>query len=356
MFRPLMIALLAFFCCAADANAQSRKQIRVTGSSTIYPFATTVAEEFGRSTSFKAPVVEGIGSGSGIKQFCAGIGINYPDIATSSRQLKKSEWQECLQNGVRDIIEINVGLDGIVLANSKGASALHFSLRELYLAIAKRVPDLSKAADGSVLMDNPYKTWADINPDLPNTPILVLGPPPTSGTRDALSESAMELGCRQFPALAAIEISDPQTFRAYCHAVREDGAYIDSGENDNLIVQKLQSNIDAIGIFGFSFLYQNSDLLQPVAVDVGSLTIAPSYDTISKMSYPIYRRLYLYIKKAHIRVVPGIVEFTESFVSENAVGKFGYLTDRGLIPLRQQTLMRQLQVLNSLQTMTPPRS
>ncbi len=330
-------ALLITVCFGiVGAEAQSRGQIRIVGSSTVFPFATAVAEEFGRTTRFKTPIVEATGSGGGLKLFCSGIGTSYPDIANSSRRIKKSEVALCAQNGVEHIVEVKIGYDGIVIASTKQAPRMAISLRELFLALAAKVP--AQGTDGGVghMIDNPYANWSDISPDLPNRPIIVLGPPPTSGTRDAFNELALEAGCDTFPGMHALKESDAFTYKVLCRSVREDGHYTEAGENDNLIVQKLQTNPDAVGVFGFSFLDQNADILHayPVSTLPGEETHEPTFEEIADGNYPISRSLYFYVKKAHVGVIPGIKEYLSEFTSDKASGEFGYLSDRGLIPLQ----------------------
>ncbi|WP_417451691.1 substrate-binding domain-containing protein [Kordiimonas sp.] len=314
--------------------AQSRDQIRIVGSSTVFPFSTAVAEEFGRSSSFKTPIVESTGSGGGLKLFCSGIGTNHPDITNASRRIKQTEVDLCAQNGVTDIVEIKIGFDGIVLASDKSAPDMTLSLRDLYLALAAKVPAPGTDGGAGNMIDNPNKTWADVNPNLPNRPIVVLGPPPTSGTRDAFNELAIEAGCETFSGMKAMKKSDSNSYKVLCRGIREDSAFVEAGENDNLIVQKLQANHEAVGVFGFSFLDQNADALKafPVATEGGEPN-EPTFEAISDGAYPISRSLYFYVKKAHVDVVPGIREYLSAFTSEQAMGDFGYLADRGLIPL-----------------------
>ena len=254
----LLFALATTLLYFTPAQAQTaRDQISIVGSSTVYPFATVVAERFGQTTSFKTPKIESTGSGGGMKLFCSGIGVGHPDITNSSRRMKSSEYKDCQANGVTDIIEVLIGYDGIAIANSVEQDQISLSLVDIYLALAKRVPN----PDGSEsFVENPYQTWSDVNPDLPAQTIEVLGPPPTSGTRDAFAELALEGGCKQFDWIVALKKSSKDEYKDACHSVREDGRYVEAGENDNLIVQKLQANPNALGIFGFSFLDQNSDL------------------------------------------------------------------------------------------------
>jgi phosphate transport system substrate-binding protein len=340
-------ALSAAFVAGTAHSAAARDYISIVGSSTVYPFATVVAEQFGRTTKFKTPKVESTGSGGGLKLFCAGVGVEHPDITNASRRIKKSEQELCAKNGVYDIIEVKVGYDGIVLGKSKATKPLELTRKDIFLALAKMVP----GKDGK-LIENPYTTWNQVNPSLPNTKIEVLGPPPTSGTRDAFVELAMEAGAKAFPDLKALrgakdeaeikslmaKLGIPESafnkrgkkvFQAVAHGIREDGAFIEAGENDNLIVQKLEANPLAMGIFGFSFLDQNADKIHGAVIEGSS----PTFEAISDGSYPVSRSLYFYAKKAHVGAVPGMQEYLAEFTSEKAYGEEGYLTDKGLIPM-----------------------
>ncbi|KAF0136059.1 MAG: phosphate transport system substrate-binding protein [Rhodospirillaceae bacterium] len=317
-------AVAVMVLMAGVAHAQSvRDQIRIVGSSTVYPFATAVAEQFGKTTLFKVPVVEATGSGGGFKLFCAGIGWAYPDITNASRRIKTSEVETCARNGVTDIVEVKIGYDGIVLAHAKTSPPLQMTRRQIFLALAKQVPQEGR------LIDNPYHTWQDVEASLPDVRIEVLGPPPTSGTRDAFVELIMETACEGLPEFMALKKEDPRQFQMACQMIREDGAFIEAGENDNLIVQKLVANPRAFGIFGFSFLDQNIDRLHGVAVD----SQEPTFDNIADGHYPVSRPLYFYVKKAHGEIVPGLKEYVAAFASEKAWGREGHLADKGLIPL-----------------------
>jgi len=304
--------------------AEARDQIRIVGSSTVYPFSTTVADQFGKTTSFKTPVVESTGSGGGLKLFCAGVGVEHPDITNASRAIKKSEIETCHKNGVTDITEVKIGYDGIVVANSKDAPRMKITRQQLFLALAKDVP----AGEGT-LQPNPYKKWSDIDSSLPAVKIEVLGPPPTSGTRDAFAELAMEHGCKTFDWIKALKKSDKKKYKGICHGVREDGAYIEAGENDVLIVRKLEENKNAFGIFGFSFLDQNADQIQGSLIEGKE----PTFENIADGSYPVSRPLFFYVKDAHVDSIPGIREYIAEFTSEKAWGEDGYLADKGLIPM-----------------------
>lgn len=314
------------FGLSSTANAQSgRDYIYIVGSSTVYPFATVVAERFGRGTGFKTPKVESTGSGGGLKLFCDGIGVNFPDIANASRAIKQSEIDNCAAKGIDEIVEVKIGYDGIVIANSKKSALMHLTRKELFLALAKNVPS---AKDGE-LRPNPYKLWSEIDPSLPATRIEVLGPPPTSGTRDAFVELAMDGGCQEIPSIKVLKSSNEALFKATCQTLREDGAFIEAGENDNLIVQKLEANPAALGIFGFSYLDQNMEKIQGASID----GVEPSFDAIADGSYPVSRPLFFYVKKAHVDLIPGLREYINEFTSEKAWGDEGYLSDRGLIPM-----------------------
>lgn len=318
--------ILAALVMAVSSAASARDNISIVGSSTVYPFSTVVAENFGKTTKFKTPKIESTGTGGGFKLFCGGVGVQHPDISNASRAIKSSEVETCKKNGVNDIVEVKIGYDGIAVANSKKSPQMKVSLKEIYLALAKEVPDPSGAQS---FVPNPYKTWKDVNSSLPAIKIEVLGPPPTSGTRDAFAELAMEGGCKAYDWIKEMKAKDKKAYKRVCHTVREDGAYVEAGENDNLIVQKLISNPKAFGIFGFSFLDQNADKLQGSAIN----GVVPSFDTIADGSYGVSRPLFFYVKKAHVGTIPGIPEFLAEFTSEKAWGKNGYLSDRGLIPL-----------------------
>ncbi|MGJ8527772.1 PstS family phosphate ABC transporter substrate-binding protein [Maritalea sp.] len=291
-------------------GAQARDQISIVGSSTVFPFATAVAERFGQTSDFATPVVESTGSGGGLKLFCEGVGEGTPDITNASRRIKNKEIDKCGANGVTPV-EVKVGFDGIVLANSKSGASLNISREQIFMALAKNV-----VVDGAVVA-NPYTTWSEIDPSLPAETIEVLGPPPTSGTRDAFVELVMEKACQE-----GIE-------EDACSQIREDGSFIDAGENDNLIVQKLEANPSAFGIFGFSFLDQNADKIKGAVVD----GVDPTFEAIAGGDYPVSRSLYFYVKKEHVGVVPGIMEYVGEFTNDNAWGDEGYLTEKGLIPL-----------------------
>ncbi len=347
MNTAIVTAALALAIPQLSWGTGNRDYISIVGSSTVYPFSTVVAEHFGKTTGFKTPKVESTGSSGGFKLFCEGIGNQHPDITNSSRRIKQSEIDTCRNNGVSEIVEVKVGYDGIVLANSKGATALALTRKEIFLALAKEVPNPDTTQE---MIPNPYMTWQDINPALPAIRIEVMGPPPTSGTRDAFVELAMEAGAKQFDWIKVLSKSDKNRFKIIAHTLREDGAYIEAGENDNLIVQKLVVNPKAVGIFGYSFLDQNSGQIQGALIN-GQ---APTFDNIANGSYPVSRPLYLYVKKAHANMVPGINEYLGEFASEQAWGPEGYLADKGMIPMPKEEraqfsdTVRKLSPLTSL--------
>jgi phosphate transport system substrate-binding protein len=324
--QKLMLAFAASLALTSTAYAQSaRDRIYIVGSSTVYPFATAVAEEFGKATPFKTPRIESTGSGGGLEQFCAGVGVEHPDITNSSRRIKPAEIEACVANDVKEIVEIQIGYDGIAVTNSRQAPSYDLTVRDLFLALAREIPE----SGAEKLVMNPYKTWKDVNPELPDTAIEVIGPPPTSGTRDSFVELVMDVGCAQFPAIAALKDADAERHKAVCRSMREDGAFIEAGENDNLIVQRLVAHPNILGIFGFSFLNANLDRLQGATID----GVAPSADTIASGQYPVSRPIFFYLKKAHVGVVPGLVEYVTEFTSEKAFGTDGYLVAKGLIPM-----------------------
>ena len=307
----------------ADA-ASARDQIRIVGSSTVYPFTTAVAEQFGKAGGGKTPVVESTGTGGGMKLFCAGVGEAHPDLTNASRAMKKGEYEDCQKNGVKDIVELKVGIDGLTIAHSKAGASIKLTMQQVFLALAEQVP----GADGK-LAANPYKNWSDIDQALPNVKIEVLGPPPTSGTRDSFHELFMEVGAKAVPALKDMQKADAKGFEKLWKSVRKDGAYVEAGENDNVIVQKLEANRNAFGIFGYSFLEENTAKLKGVAID----GVEPTYDTISSGKYQGARPLFVYVKKQHVSVIPGIDKFVAEYVSTKAMSKDGYLARKGLVAL-----------------------
>ena len=324
------ILSLALLIAVILPETYAREQINVVGSSTVYPFAIVVAEKFGKTTEFKTPKIESTGSGGGLKLFCAGVGKKHPDFTNSSRAITKKEIKKCRKNGVGDITEIKVGYDGIVIANSKASKVFKMTRMDLYLALAAKIPN----PDGSKsFIKNPHKTWKDVNSELPAIKIEILGPPPTSGTRDAFVELAMEKGgCEKITWIKVLKKKNKQEYKAKCHTIREDGLYIEAGENDNLMVQKLISNPKALAIFGFSFLEQNADKVHGAIIN----DVEPSFENISSGKYPISRPLFFYGKNAHLGAIPGMKEYVEMFLSDAASGSDGYLTEKGLIPMPEE--------------------
>jgi phosphate transport system substrate-binding protein len=354
MTRPLLaaasaVALLALGACGDNAGAPgsqaARAGIWAAGSSTVFPFANRVAENFQRTSGAASPRVESLGTGGGIQAFCQGIGPSTPDIANASRPMKKSEFDLCAKNGVTDIVEIKIGFDGIVVATARTGGSFNLRLQDLYLALAKEVP-----GEGGAFVANPSTTWDQINPALPAQRIQVYGPPPTSGTRDAFLELGMGPGAELIPALAAIKTADGDRFETLAHTLREDNAWVDSGENDNAIVQTLTRTPGSLGVFGFSFLEQNLDTVKAETID----GVAPSADTIADGSYPLARSLYIYVKKQHVGVTPGLEQFVQEFMSEAAAGRGGYLQDRGLVPLPADQLAAQRAIAAGMTVMTAP--
>jgi len=326
--RLVTSLLLASVAIPGLAHAQSaRDYISIVGSSTVFPFSSVVAEHFGKSNpKFKTPKVESTGTGGGFKLFCEGIGAQYPDIANASRRIKPSELEQCAKNGVKDVVEIKIGYDGILIATKKGAPAYKLTRKDLFLAVAKQVPDPAKRAN---VIANPYKTWRQIDAALPDVPINVFGPAPNHGTRDAFVKLALNVGCEQFASLKALKKTDENRYKQICSQVREDGAWTDVSEDYALVMGKLASNSQAMAVFTFSYLDQNREKLSPATVD----GVAISIDTIASGVYPLSRPLFFYVKKAHVGVIPGIREFIGEFTSAKAMGADGYLVERGLITM-----------------------
>lgn len=308
------------------ADAQSRENVRVVGSSTVYPFTTTVAENFARNTEYPAPVVESTGTGGGFQLFCQGVGTQYPDINDASRAMTSSEREMCAQNGVEGVTEFQIGNDGIVLAADKSVEPIELSLAELWQAMAE-----TTVQDGEIVEGNPYENWNQISDDLPDQEITVFGPPTTSGTRDAFVELAMEAGCEAFEAVRQL---DEERREEVCTTMRTDGGFVEAGENDNVIVQRLQSQPGSFGIFGFSFYDQNRAALQ--AASIGGAK--PTVENIAADDYPLSRPLFIYVKDAHVGSIPGLKEFVTYYMSPEAIGQNGFLLEQGLIPMDEQRL------------------
>ena len=339
MIQKLTYAAALLVAVSLPTAADARTQMRAVGSSTVYPFAKAVAERVARANPrLGTPIIESTGTGAGMKLFCAGVGERFPDIENASRRMKASEAKLCAANGVTKITEIQVGLDGVAFATSKRTPLAGLTQRDIYLAIAKT--PFGKP--------NRAKTWRDVNGKLPALPIRVYGPPSTSGTRDALGELIMTPPCEANPSMAAMKKSDEAKFKAICTGVRSDGAYIETGENDNLIVQKLEGNAGTLGVFGYSYLEENADKLKGIAIN----GVAPTYQTISSFKYPGARPLYIYVKNAHVGAIPAVRAFVAEFTKESAFGPNGYLLRAGLIAApnniraRSQVAARGLVPLN----------
>ena len=342
--RALLLAATAVgtFALAAPALAQ-RDQIRIVGSSTVYPFTTAVAEQFGKSGGGKTPVVESTGTGGGMKLFCAGVGPTHPDLTNASRAMKKGEFEQCQKNGVKDIVEIKVGIDGLTIAQSKAGPSIKLSMEQVFYALAEQVP----GKDGK-LIPNPNKNWSDVDKSLPNIKIEVLGPPPTSGTRDSFHDLFLEAAAGKIPALAELKKKDGKAFDKVWKSIRKDGAYVEAGENDNVIVQKLEANKSAFGIFGYSFLDENSAKLRGVAID----GVEPNYDNIAGGKYKGARPLFIYVKKQHVGVIPGIDKFAAEYVSAKAMSKDGYLARKGLVTLPKAEADKIAANVKAMKTLT----
>jgi len=309
------ISTLALAACGSGGPSQgARDVVRVVGSSTLYPFATAVAEQVGKAGG-KAPVIESTGTGAGMKLFCAGVGASHPDVEDASRRMKASEFEDCKKNGVVEVVEIQVGLDGIAFAEAKGGPGMELTPTDVYKALAAN--PFGKP--------NTAKTWKDVNSSLPAIPILVYGPPSTSGTRDALAELILTAGCDTDAATKALKDSNEDQHKKVCTQIREDGAYVDAGENDNLIVQKISQNPKAIGVFGYSFLEENADTLKGISMS----GVQPTYQSISDFSYPGARPLYIYVKKAHLNAIKGLGDYVTEWTK--AWGPDGYLKQKGMV-------------------------
>ena len=329
---------------AAGPSASGRDQVWAAGSSTVFPFATRVAENVAKTTGGRPAKVESLGTGGGFKLFCGGSGAGFPDVANASRPIKKSEFDQCATNGVTDIVEIKIGYDGIVIANAKSGPTYNFKLDQVYRGLAAELPSPTGFAK------NTNKSWKDVDASLPAQAILVYGPPPTSGTRDAFVELGLEKGARMIPTLDTLHGKDEEAFKARAHTIRGDGAWVDAGENDNAIVQTLTKTPNALGVFGYSFLENNMDTVKAATID----GVAPTFETISNGTYPVSRSLYIYVKKANIGVTPGLREFVNAFVSDAATGKGGYLQQRGLIPLAADAHAAQKEAATALTSMAAP--
>jgi len=338
------VATIALLAVADQAHA-ARDYVWAAGSSTVFPFSTRVAENYSKKTGKKSPKVESLGTGGGIKMFCGGAGEQFPDIANASRPMKKSEFQACQKAGVKDIVEIKVGFDGIVVAVDKKAPDFNFKLEQLYLGLA------DQSFRGGQITKQPYKNWNEVGQGLPKARILVYGPPPTSGTRDAFVELAMEGGASKLPTLAKLKADDEKKFKATVSPMRTDGGWVDAGENDNAIVGTIEKTPNALGVFGYSFLEENAARIKGAAVN----GVKPTPASIASGQYPLSRSLYIYVKKSQVGVTPGLKEFIAEFVSDAATGRGGYLQGRGLIPLPPAVHNQMKQKSTALPAMPMPK-
>jgi len=335
----LILATAAIALTAVPATAQMRRNIRIVGSSTVYPFTKAVAERFAAANrNVPAPVVESTGTGGGAKLFCAGVGAQHPDILNASRRMKLSEFKLCNANGVTQITEVQIGLDGLSLAEASNGKLKNVALKDIYMAVAAN--PFGKP--------NRAKTWKDVNGALPAVPIRIYGPPTTSGTRSSLEDLFMEPACAANPAMAALKKTDEAKYNKICKGVREDGAYIDAGENDNLIVQKLANDPSAVGIFGYSYLEENLNKLKGVSIN----GIEPSYVSISSFKYPGARAMFIYVKNAHANAIPGIRQLVAEYVKDTSFGPKGYLAKAGLIASPDATRTRAAKLATSMTPMT----
>ena len=337
----LVMSVIAVAGCSGAGSGGSRDYVRAVGSSTVYPFATAVAEHVaqsaGNQAAQKSPVVESTGTGAGMRLFCAGLGAGTPDIADASRRMTPSEYQTCGNNGVKQVVEIQVGIDGIAFAEAKQGPGMKLTPADIYKALAAQ--PFGKP--------NTARSWNQVNPSLPAIPILVYGPPTTSGTRDALAELILAAGCKTDTAMAELQAKDPAKYKQVCEAIREDGPYVDAGENDNLIVQKIAQNPKAIGIFGFSFLEENEDKLKGIALS----GIEPTYETISQFKYPGARPLYIYVKKQHLTAIKGLKEYVMEWT--RAWGPDGYLKQKGMVIAPDAVRARNAQVAETMTALDP---
>lgn len=338
--RILLVVILFIFTAnkafAFGVAASSRNYISIVGSSTVYPFAAVIAEEFGRNAKIKnpkakTPIVEATGTGGGFKLFCSGVGYNYPDFSNASRPIEKSEIKKCAESGVNDVVEIKIGYDGIVLANSIKGIKYNLTKAQIFLALADEIPD----ANSGNLVKNNYQKWSDVDKNLPEIDIAIYGPPSTSGTRDAFVELVMEEPCMALEQYKTV-YQDKKIRQKKCHTIRSDGKFIEAGENDNLIVQKLKNDKDALGIFGFSFLEENHEVIQSALIN----NVVPSFENIVSGSYPVSRPLFIYFKKEHLSLIPQMREFVKEIISKDTIGKDGYLLQKGLIPLTDDELKK----------------
>jgi phosphate transport system substrate-binding protein len=337
LFSVLAISLAGCGGGTSGGSSGVRQEIRAVGSSTVYPFSQVVAEELTKGGKFVSPVIESTGTGGGIKMFCEGVGAKFPDIVNASRRMKKSEYEDCAKKGVKDIVEVQIGLDGIAFGEANGGLNMKLTPVDVYKALAAN--PFGKP--------NTAKNWSDVNPALPNAPILVYGPPSTSGTRDALAELILTKGCDSDPAMKALKDSDKDKHKDICTKVRDDGAYVDAGENDNLIVSKVSENKKAVGVFGFSFLEANLDKINGIPMN----GVAPTYETISDFSYPGARPLYIYIKSAHLASIKGLKEYAAAFAA--SWGPDGALKKRGMVIAPEDVRATNAKIVEGMTPLDP---
>ena len=334
-----VVSTIALSACGSESGSSggSRDFVRVVGSSTVYPFSTAVSEEAVKASGIKSPVIESTGTGAGMKLFCAGVGAGHPDVENASRRMKASEFADCAKNGVKDIVEVQIGLDGIAFASAKNGITMPLTVTDIYKALAAN--PFGKP--------NTAKTWKDVNPALPATPISVYGPPSTSGTRDALQELILTKGCDSDPAMKALKESNADEHKKVCTSVRTDGAYVEQGENDNLIVQKIADNPNAVGLFGFSFLEENMDKLQGLTIG----GVVPTYASISDFSYPGARPLYIYVKAAHLKAIKGLTEYVNAFAAQ--WGPDGVMKAKGMVIAPEDVRTANADVVKTMKLLDP---
>ena len=330
-----MLLCVFLSCFLINTIGSMRDRIFIVGSSTVFPFATVVSERFGDNSRFKTPIIESTGSGGGIKLFCSGIGLKYPDVVNASRRITVKEFKNCQKKGIK-MAEFSIGYDGIVLANSKDVAPFQLTSRQIYLAIAARIPTENCTVTHCEMIKNPYKKWHEIDAVLPDRNIEILGPPPTSGTRDAFQELGMGAGAATYAYLKVLKKRDVRAWKKLVYTIREDGVWVDSGENDNLMINKLLANAQAVGVLGYSFLDQNRNFIHAARID----DVDPTFDNIVEGRYKLVRSLYFYVKQAHLDAVAGIKQYVRVFMRERVFGNRGYLVDKGLIPLSESERKR----------------
>ena len=333
LIAALPLAALIAACGQGNSGSSAgAAQLKIVGSSTVYPFTTAIAELFQRANPGTSVIVESTGTGAGMKLFCGGVGSNFPDLTNASRRIKASEYEDCKKNGVNQVIEFPVGIDGLTLIESVNAQPMELTLRDLYAALAARPFGKEQTA----------QTWKDVNPALPAVKIRVIGPPPTSGTRDSLNELFIQKGCESDPAMKALKESNEDEYKDVCTKIREDGVFVEGGENDNLLVQKVSTDPTAIGVLGYSFLEENADKVRAVALNGKT----PDPQSITDLSYPGARKMYVYVKGEHLQAKPAIKDFITTYAK--ATGKGGILEQRGLVPFAAEDAAAAQEQANKL--------